>query len=270
MGFSLMRECIIFVSSQKSKNRLYLRYFIELSYNGRDYHGWQNQPNAISVQQLVEEALSTLLKRKVAVVGAGRTDAGVHASQLFAHFDEENIIETKEFVYKLNAILPKTIVINDVFEVKPEIHARFDAISRSYLYRIALKKDVFSFNYSHYIKPKLDIEAMKIATKILFEYNDFECFSKVKTNVNTFNCTIIDAKWEVVGNELQFRITADRFLRNMVRAIVGTLLNVGTGKLKPEELHRIIKSKNRGEAGTSVPGFALYLIKVGYPEDIKL
>jgi len=247
-----------------------LRYFIELSYNGKDYHGWQNQPNAISVQQLVEEALSTLLKRKVDVVGAGRTDAGVHASQLFAHFDEDKSFEPNEFVYKLNAILPKTIVINEVFKVKPEVHARFDALSRSYLYRIALKKNVFSFNYSHYIKPKLDIEAMKMATKILFEYTDFECFSKTKTNVKTFNCTIKEAEWTVVDNELRFTITADRFLRNMVRAIVGTLLNVGTGKIEPEAMHRIIKSKDRGEAGTSVPGFALYLTNVTYPDNIKI
>ena len=247
-----------------------MRYFIELSYNGKDYHGWQNQPNAISVQQLVEEALSTLLKRKVAIVGAGRTDAGVHASQLFAHFDEDKEIETAEFIYKLNAILPKTIVINDVFKVKPDMHARFDAISRSYLYRITLKKDVFSYEYTHYIKPKLDIEAMQEATKILFEYTDFECFSKTKTNVKTFNCKVTEAQWTLIGNELQFTITADRFLRNMVRAIVGTLLNVGTRKLKPEEMHRIIKSKNRGEAGTSVPGFALYLTNVAYPKDIKI
>lgn len=247
-----------------------MRYFIELSYNGKNYHGWQNQPNAISVQQFVEEGLSILLKRKVAIVGAGRTDAGVHAAQLFAHFNEDKEIKRDEFVYKLNAILPKTIVINDVFQVKPEAHARFDALSRSYLYRIILKKDVFSFDYSHYIKPKLDIEAMKEATKILFEYNDFECFSKTKTNVKTFNCNIMEAQCTVNGNELQFTITADRFLRNMVRAIVGTLLNVGTGKLKPEEMHRIIKSKNRGEAGTSVPGFALYLTRVTYPKDIKI
>ncbi len=246
-----------------------MRYFIELSYNGKDYHGWQNQPNAISVQQFVEEALSTLLKRKVSVVGAGRTDAGVHALQLFAHFDEDTTIETKTFVYKLNAILPKTIVVNEVFKVKPEAHARFDALSRSYLYRIALKKNVFSYDYAHYVKPKLDLEAMKTATKILFEYTNFECFSKTKTNVKTFNCNIMKANWEINANELQFTITADRFLRNMVRAIVGTLLNVGTGKLKPEDLHDIIKSKNRGKAGTSVPGFALYLTKVTYPETIK-
>lgn len=247
-----------------------MRYFIELSYNGKNYHGWQNQPNAISVQEFVEAALSTLLKRKAAIVGAGRTDAGVHASQLFAHIDVVKEIEVNEFVYRLNAILPKTIVVNTMFKVKSNVHARFDALSRSYLYRIALKKDVFSFDYMYYVKPKLNIEAMKIATKILFDYNDFECFSKTKTNVKTFNCNIMDAQWKVVGNELQFTITADRFLRNMVRAIVGTLLNVGTGKLKPEDMHRIIKSKNRGEAGTSVPGFALYLTRVTYPEDIKV
>ncbi len=247
-----------------------MRYFIELSYNGKNYHGWQNQPNAISVQEFVEAALSTLLKRKAAIVGAGRTDAGVHASQLFAHIDVVKEIEVNEFVYRLNAILPKTIVVNTMFKVKSNVHARFDALSRSYLYRIALKKDVFSFDYMYYVKPKLNIEAMKIATKILFDYNDFECFSKTKTNVKTFNCNIMDAQWKVVGNELQFTITADRFLRNMVRAIVGTLLNVGTGKLKPEDMHRIIKSKNRGEAGTSVPGFALYLTRVTYPEDIRV
>lgn len=247
-----------------------MRYFIELSYNGKNYHGWQRQPNAISVQQLVEEALSTVIRSSTEVVGAGRTDAGVNASQFFAHFDvSEVIIDTKEFVYKLNSILPKTIVIKAVFKVKPDSHARFDAISRSYLYRIGLKKDVFNFDYVYYYKPKLDCIAMQQAIKILFEYTDFQCFSKVKTNVNTFNCNIMTAELVEAENELQFKITADRFLRNMVRAIVGTLLNVGTGKLKPEDMHTIIKSKDRGEAGTSVPGYALYLTTVAYPKTLK-
>jgi tRNA pseudouridine38-40 synthase len=246
-----------------------LRYFLKLSYNGKDYHGWQNQPNAISVQEVIEKSLSTLLNDNTAIVGAGRTDAGVHAKQMFAHFDTDILFEVEDLIFKLNSFLPKDIAIQDIFEVKPDAHARFHALSRAYLYRISLNKDVFNFNESYYLKQRLDLDKMNKATKILLDYKDFQCFSKSQTDVNTYNCDIMVAQWQIVNNELQFNIKADRFLRNMVRAIVGTLLNVGLGKLEVEDLHTIIKSKNRSEAGFSVPAHGLYLTEIIYPETIK-
>ena len=247
-----------------------MRYFIELSYNGVAYHGWQNQPNAISVQEVTEKALSTLLKTPISIMGAGRTDTGVHAKQMFAHFDYENDFIKKKLIYKLNSFLPEDIVIHNIFKVKDESHARFHAISRTYLYRIALKKNPFTHNSTFCFKQDLDLERMKEATKILFQYKDFQCFSKSNTDVKTYNCTIIKAEWVIVNDELQFTIKADRFLRNMVRAIVGTLITIGLGKMAVDDLHTIIKSKNRSEAGFSVPAHALYLTAVEYPNDIKI
>ena len=247
-----------------------MRYFIELSYNGKAYHGWQNQPNAISVQELIEKALSTILKESVSIMGAGRTDAGVHAKQMFAHFETETVFEFEKIIYRLNSFLPEDIAISNIFKVKEDAHARFDALSRTYLYRIALEKNVFAYNKAFLLKPKIDIDKLKEASKILLQYKDFQCFSKSNTDVKTYNCNIMKAEWEVVDDELQFTIKADRFLRNMVRAIVGTLINIGTGKVEVEALHDIIKSKNRSEAGFSVPAHALYLTEVVYPESIKL
>ena len=247
-----------------------MRYFLELSYNGKNYHGWQNQPHAISVQEVLEKALSTLLNQPTAIVGAGRTDAGVHAKKMFAHFESETSFEAIDLVYKLNSFLPKDIAVHDVFKVNPDSHARFHAVSREYLYRISLSKDVFNYDESYYLKPQLDLNKMKEATKLLLGYKDFQCFSKSNTDVNTYHCDIMLAQWELVENELQFRIKADRFLRNMVRAIVGTLINVGLGKLEVEDMHTILASKNRSEAGFSVPAHGLYLIDVAYPDSIKL
>lgn len=247
-----------------------MRYFLELSYNGKDYHGWQIQPDAISVQEVLENAMSTLLKTKIALVGAGRTDTGVHAKQMYAHFDVDETLDDQNLVYKLNSFLPKDIAVHTVFEVKPEAHARFDALSRTYLYRIALKKDVFNFDAAYLIKQDLDVDEMNKATKILFEYKDFQCFSKTHTDVKTYICDIMKAEWTRVGHELHFVIQADRFLRNMVRAIVGTLVNVGLHKIKAEDVHRIIASKDRGEAGYSVPAQGLYLTQIDYPESIKI
>ena len=247
-----------------------MRYFLELSYNGKNYHGWQNQPNAISVQEVLEKALSTLLNQPTAIVGAGRTDAGVHAKKMFAHFESETSFEAIDLVYKLNSFLPKDIAVHDVFKVNPDSHARFHAVSREYLYRISLSKDVFNYDESYYLKPQLDLNKMKEATELLLGYKDFQCFSKSNTDVNTYHCDIMLAQWELVENELQFRIKADRFLRNMVRAIVGTLINVGLGKLEVEDMHTILASKNRSEAGFSVPAHGLYLIDVAYPDSIKL
>lgn len=247
-----------------------MRYFIELSYNGKAYHGWQIQPNAISVQEVLEKGLSTLLKEPIATMGAGRTDAGVHATQLFAHFDTETLFDIKTLIYKLNSFLPEDIAIKSIFKVKANSHARFHATSRQYLYRIALEKNPFNKEQAFLLKPKLNIDKLKAATKILLDYKDFQCFSKSNTDVKTYHCNIMKAEWSLVENELHFIIKADRFLRNMVRAIVGTLINIGIDKIEVETLHDIIKSKNRSEAGFSVPAHALYLTKIEYPDSIKL
>lgn len=247
-----------------------MKYFIELSYNGKAYHGWQNQPKSVSVQEVIENSLSKLLNETIAIVGAGRTDAGVHASQMFAHFDTKTVFIETDLVFKLNSFLPKDIAIHNIVKVTDKAHARFDALSRTYLYRITLKKNVFTFDNVFYVKHDLDVDKMNKASKILFQYKDFQCFSKSKTDVKTFDCNIMEAKWFFKEDELHFVIKADRFLRNMVRAIVGTMINIGAGKLNIEDLHTIIASKNRSEAGFSVPAQALYLIEVAYPNDLKL
>ena len=247
-----------------------MRYFIELSYNGKAYHGWQNQPNAISVQEVLEKALCTLLKDAIAIMGAGRTDAGVHASQMFAHFDFERKINSKDLVYKLNSLLPKDIAVIDVFEVGPDSHARFNALSRTYHYKVSTSKNVFEYDFTYQVHLPLDILAMNEACKILFEYKDFQCFSKSNTEVKTYNCDIKEAYWIQKDNQLVFTITADRFLRNMVRAIVGTMINIGLGKLDPKAMHHIIASKDRSEAGFSAPAHGLYLVDIVYPDTIKL
>ncbi|MBP0904329.1 tRNA pseudouridine(38-40) synthase TruA [Mariniflexile gromovii] len=247
-----------------------MRYFIELSYNGSAYHGWQIQPKAISVQEVIENALGLLLKEKVSITGAGRTDTGVHAQHMMAHFDSDVAFSETDLVFKLNSFLPKGIAIQSVFKVKADAHARFHALSRTYLYRISLKKNVFNFDSAYYVKQHLDVEKMKAASQLLFQYRDFQCFSKVNTDVKTFNCEMMQADWFFENDELHFVIKADRFLRNMVRAIVGTMVQIGLGKLQVEDLHTIIKSKNRSEAGFSVPAHALYLTKIEYPNDIKL
>ncbi|WP_111308364.1 tRNA pseudouridine(38-40) synthase TruA [Confluentibacter sediminis] len=247
-----------------------MRYFIELSYNGKAYHGWQNQPKAISVQEVVEDSLSKLLNESIAIVGAGRTDAGVHASQMFAHFDTNIVFKEEDLIFKLNSFLPKDIAIHDIFKVKAEAHARFDALSRTYLYKICLKKNAFTFDNVFYVKQDLNVDKMNEASKILFQYKDFQCFSKTKTDVKTFDCDIMRAEWFFKDHELHFIIKADRFLRNMIRAIVGTMINIGTGKLNSQDLHAIIASKNRSEAGFSVPAHALYLTEIIYPNTLKI
>ena len=241
-----------------------MRYFIELSYNGKNYHGWQIQPDVISVQQKVNNALSIMLQTEITVVGAGRTDTGVHASQMFAHFDvDQELVEN--VVFKLNSILPEDIVIYNVFSVDQELHARFNAISRSYAYKICLGRDPFLLDFAWQIhSQKFDLDLMNEAAKLLLEYQDFESFSKVKTDVYTFNCDITKAVWVEKENELTFYISANRFLRNMVRAIVGTLLEVGSGKKTVEDFKEIIESKNRSKAGLSVPAKGLFLTAIKY------
>jgi tRNA pseudouridine38-40 synthase len=247
-----------------------LRYFLEFSYNGKAYHGWQRQPNAISVQEVLETALSTILKEEISLLGAGRTDTGVHASQMFAHFDLNHIVDNSDLVYKLNSFLPTDIAVRGIFEVKPDAHARFDALSRMYHYRISTSKNVFGLDFTYCIQQPLNVEAMQEACKILFDYKNFQCFSKSNTDVKTYNCAIMEASWEKKDDELLFIIKADRFLRNMVRAIVGTMVNIGLGKVSPEEMHQIIASKDRSKAGFSVPARGLYLVEIAYPDDLKL
>ena len=241
-----------------------MRYFIELAYNGTNYHGWQYQPNAASVQETLNTALSTILKTTIDVVGAGRTDTGVHAKQMFAHFDVEIEIGIPFYIHKLNSFLPKDIAIINLHKVSDEAHARFDATKRTYEYHINTKKNVFENESSWYHPSQLDIEAMNAATQLLFTHTDFECFSKVNTDVNTFNCKIVEAHWQQDGDKLIFTIAADRFLRNMVRAIVGTMINIGLGKISLKDFQTILESKDRSQAGFSVPAHGLYLTKIEY------
>ncbi len=250
----------------KCQNKM--RYFIKLSYHGKDYHGWQIQPDVISVQEVLQNAISKLLKKEIAIVGAGRTDAGVHAKQLFAHFDFESL-DTSNLKNRLNAFLPDTINIQNIIPVKKDAHARFDAVSRSYEYKIWLGKNPFLLDTTWQIhSKKLDITKMNEAAAILLKYTNFKCFSKSKTDVFTYNCTITNANWTVKGNLLTFHITANRFLRNMVRAIVGTLYNVGIGKISIAEFIHIIESEDRSKAGISVPAQGLFLTEVSYASSI--
>lgn len=245
-----------------------MRYFIQFSYFGKAYHGWQNQPNAITVQEVLEKALSTLLRQKVEVIGAGRTDTGVHAKEMFAHFNFDLIDDLEELVYRLNAFLPGDIAVQQIYNMVPEAHARFDALERTYEYWLVQEKNPFYTDAAHLVKYPLDIEKMNQAASHLLKHSDFECFSKSNTDVKTYICDVRQAIWEEKEDKLVFTITADRFLRNMVRAVVGTLLDVGMGKVVPHEIHTIIASKDRSKAGVSVPAKGLYLTKVLYPKEI--
>lgn len=247
-----------------------MRYFLELSYNGSAYHGWQVQPNAITVQEVLETALSTILKEPLKIVGAGRTDTGVHATQMFAHFDCSNLVLEDDLKYKMNSFLPKDIVIQNILKVKPKAHARFDAVSRTYHYRISTVKNAFNFDFTYCVQLPLNLEEMQAACDILLKYKNFQCFSKTHTDVKTYNCDIKEAYFRSENQEIIFTIKADRFLRNMVRAIVGTLINIGLGKIAKEDMNHIINSKDRSKAGFSVPAQGLFLVEVYYPEDLFL
>ena len=246
-----------------------MRYFIKLSYFGKNFHGWQNQPNAVSVQEIIENSLSLLLKDSTKIVGAGRTDAGVHAKEMFAHFDTKIIFEKETLMHKLNSFLPKDIAIHDIFSVHDDAHARFDAVSRTYEYWMHNKKNPFLTDLSWHFHKDLDTDLMNIAAKILLNYENFKSFSRTHTDVKTYVCRIDKAFFEKKGDLLIFTITADRFLRNMVRAIVGTLIEVGLHKIGLEELQQIIEAKDRQKAGFSVPARGLYLTKIKYPENIR-
>lgn len=241
------------------------RYFIHMAYNGTRYHGWQIQPNAISVQQVLEEKLSTFLREEIKVIGCGRTDTGVHASDFYAHFECEKELETQQVVYKLNNVLPTDVAVFDVFEVGEEDHARFTALARTYQYHLHNFKDPFKTETSYFIKGKLDVEAMNKAGEIMTQYTDFTSLSKTGTDVKTNNCKVEYAHWKEEGNTYIFEVKADRFLRNMVRATVGTMLEIGQGKKDVESMHEVLKAKSRSSAGFSVPAHGLYLYRIDYP-----
>ena len=243
------------------------RYFVELSYNGTTYHGWQVQPNGITVQECLDKALSIYFRQTIVSLGCGRTDAGVHASQFFAHFDAIDL--SAEVIQKsvtgINALLPYSIAVKRVFPVADDAHARFDATSRAYQYHLHFEKDPFKLDRSWLYKGNLDFEAMNKAAALLLNYTDFSCFSKSNTQTFTNNCKITEAYFEKVDGGLVFTIKADRFLRNMVRAVVGTMVLVGKGEIEIADVAKIIESKNRSKAGQSVPGCGLYLVDIAYP-----
>jgi tRNA pseudouridine38-40 synthase len=243
------------------------RYFLELAYNGTAYHGWQIQNNAVSVQEKINNALSTLCRTEIETIGCGRTDTGVHAKQLFAHFDVSTDIDvlSSRFLHSANAMLPYDIVVKRFVKVENDAHARFDATLRSYEYHIHFLKDPFLHNRSWLLRDEPDISLMNKAAQILMEYRDFSCFSKSNTQTFTNNCIITRAEWIKTDNGIIFHISADRFLRNMVRAIVGTLIRIGKNELRVEEIRNVIASKDRSNAGESVPACGLYLTEVKYP-----
>ena len=257
-----------------------MRFFIYLSYDGKDYHGWQVQPNGVSVQEKLQQALSTLLREPIEVVGAGRTDAGVNATEMVAHFDCTAPLDCPSTVRKLNRFLPQDIAIDRIVRVHDDAHARFDAIARTYKYYVLIGKHPMLRHYAFRLHQRPDFDKMNEAAAHLFDYTDFTSFSKVHTDTKTNNCRILQARWQRVDShplllhgccdcELwEFTIQADRFLRNMVRAVVGTLIDVGRGAMTVDEFCQVIERKDRCAAGTSVPGNALFLAKVEYKDNI--
>jgi tRNA pseudouridine38-40 synthase len=243
------------------------RYFVKIAYNGNNYHGWQVQNGQISVQQTINEHLSILLGEKISCMGCGRTDAGVHARKYYFHFDTDTALNA-QFFYKLNAFLPKDIRIFAAYHPEPRIHARWDAIKRSYEYLISPKKDPFMDGLANLTNDKFDLDLMNQACSVLLEYNDFETFSKSNNNLKHYLCDLSEAKWEQKEELLSFKISSNRFVRGMVRLIVGTMLDVGRFKINLDEFRQIIESKDRKNSGTSVPACGLYLTEVEYPEGV--
>jgi tRNA pseudouridine38-40 synthase len=245
-----------------------VRYFFEISYNGKNYNGWQTQHNGVAVQTVVEACLTKLFRAPIEIICSGRTDAGVHCEQQFFHADIEPAFDVDSMIIRLNSFLPKDIAIHSIRKVNETASARFDAIERSYRYEITRKKNPFLEDFAwHYFK-SVDIITMNRAAALLIGERDFECFSKVKTNVNHFLCDIMKAEWKLWDDRLTFHITANRFLRGMVRSIVGTLLDVGSGKSSIDDVKKIIESRDRKKAGANVPPYGLYLMSVKYPPDI--
>ncbi len=245
-----------------------LKYFVDFSYCGTSFHGWQKQPNASSVQETMEHAFSMLLGIPIELIGAGRTDTGVHAKKMIAHFLTEAHFQKSTLTARLNAFLPPSIAINTIYKVSDQAHARFSASSRTYEYWVSTHKNPFLNTTAHFVHQHLDIVSMNQASQILINHQDFECFSKTHSDVHTFLCDISKASWEQKGDLLIFTITANRFLRNMVRAIVGTLLEIGTHKKNIIDMEAVIASKSRSLAGPSVPAQGLYLTEINYPKNI--
>jgi len=248
-----------------------LRFFLEISYDGTNYVGWQSQPNGLAVQEVIEDKLRQLFRSKIDILGSGRTDAGVHAMRQYAHFDCDQLPYEKDaLMYKLNRMLPVDISIRNIIAVKDTAHARFDATLRSYHYHISYIKDPFRYKYRYTIWHKLDVEKMNEAAKILFEYDDFASFCKYNHDAKTTLCKIQKAEWVELPGQLNFIISSDRFLRNMVRAIVGTMVELGQGDLTLDDFRKIIEAKDRVAAGFSSPASGLFLAEVHYPEDTWL
>jgi tRNA pseudouridine38-40 synthase len=246
------------------------RYFLRLCYKGTKYHGWQIQPNSSTIQEILNQDLSLILNEVIEVTGAGRTDTGVHAKIFYAHFDASvnDLHKDTNLIFRINGKLPKDIAVQEILKVKPDAHARFDAISRTYEYHITRVKDPFLTDFTHYIYGDLDFESMKQATALLMDVSDFTSFSKLDTDVKTNICKVSHAAWTVNTEIIIFTITADRFLRDMVRAIVGTLLDVGFGRTTVSDFRNIIENKNRSAAGNSVPAKGLFLMEIQYPMEI--
>lgn len=247
-----------------------MRYFLYLSYNGTAYSGWQTQPNAPTVQQTIEEGLGTILQHPCPILGAGRTDAGVHARLMVAHLDLELEPDAAtRLIERLNRLLPQDIALHRIVPVKPEAHARFSASARTYRYYVTTHKDPFEYGLRLRLHHTLDLEAMNKAAELLYDFVDFTSFSKLHTDVKTNNCRVSYAHWdEVAPGEYVFTITADRFLRNMVRAIVGTLFRVGKGQMSIDGFGEVVRQQDRSAAGSSAPGYALYLEDVTYPNEL--
>jgi len=246
------------------------RYALTVEYDGSQFNGWQIQVGVSTVQETLEAALSRVANHPVRVTGAGRTDTGVHAEQMFAHFDTAQNIDTEQLSYKLNAFLPQDIAVKNIHPVLDTAHARFDATARSYRYFIHRHKNPFLNDFSWYLQKDLDLDLMNQAAKLLLQYEDFKSFSKTHTDVKTYLCDVKEAYWQQTDNQLIFNITADRFLRNMVRAVVGTLVEVGLHKLTRADFEQIIEARNRSKAGFSVPAKGLFLTKIMYPPKIFL
>ena len=248
---------------------LKMRYFIDISYDGSNYHGWQIQPNADTVQHQINLAFSTILNEEINVLGAGRTDTGVHAKKMIAHFDTNQTIDFVKFKYRINGFLKNDISLNDIYKVKEDAHARFSAISRTYEYRVSRTKNPFSVN-SYFLLRDLDFQSMKKACKFLHGSHDYTSFAKLHSENYTNNCEVFIANWKEDENLLIFTIKANRFLRNMVRAIVGTLIEIGEGKISFSDIETILMSKDRAKAGYSVPANGLSLIDIEYPKEILI
>lgn len=246
----------------------HMRYFLEIAYDGTRFHGWQVQPNALSVQEVLDDCLTKVLRQLVSSTGSGRTDTGVHASQQFVHFDVAQPLDPQQVIYRLNRILPNDIAANNLYRVADAAHARFDAHARTYHYHITFAKNPFKRYYAYYHSRPLNVELMNEAAALLLKHEDFTTFSKVKGDTTHYRCTIYEAVWQQQGQELVFMVRANRFLRGMVRLLVGTLVDVGRGKLTVQQFGQIIISQDRNKSSGAAPAEGLFLAKVEYPEHI--